>query len=536
MSIINGSVSSSITYSYYLVSPNIGEFIIEPASLEYKGETYSTKELKISVIKGSSKKHRTSNSNQAMSNEELKENVFIRAIANKHNVVQGEQVTVTYKLYTKLNISSPQLSKLPQYKGFWAEELNSGKNIQFKNEMYKGERYRAATIKRVALFPTKSGKLTVTPFELEIPVMVKRKASRSNDPFDSFFNDSFFGRTETINFKAISNEVKINVSQLPIKGKPKSFAGAVGDYKFEVNLDKNNVKANDAITLKIKVTGSGNIELVDLPNLVLPSGFEKYDPKSSKSVRNNQTISGTKSEEYLIVPRVPGVKIIDPIKFSYYNPRLKKYKELESSQFTINVTPGDKEYTSTINGITKEDVKLLSQDIRFIQTSDFEFTEIEKGEIIKSWFWGLLIFPVFIMFVIIGYKKRQDKLNGNVQLVKSRKAEKKAKSKLKSAQKALSESNFELYYEEISKGLFGYLEDKLQLQKAESSIEKVSSLLNENGVNDELINHVKKILEECEFARFAPKSQTNKAATDLYNDTVNVIVDIENLLNSEKKK
>ena len=193
MSIINGSVSSTITYSYYLVAPNIGEFIIEPATLEFNGKQYSTEPLKISVVKGSTNSSKSANnSNQAVSNEELNESVFIRAIADKNNVVQGEQVTVTYKLYTKLNISSPQISKLPQYKGFWAEELTTGTNIQFENEMYDGVRFRTAILKKVALFPTKSGKLTVTPFALEIPVIVKRKAQRSNDPFDSFFNDSFF--------------------------------------------------------------------------------------------------------------------------------------------------------------------------------------------------------------------------------------------------------------------------------------------------------------------------------------------------------
>ncbi len=536
MSIINGSVSSTITYSYYLVAPNIGEFTIAPASIEYKGDTDSTKKLKIKVLKGSAKTQQKQTSNQSMNNDELKENVFIRALADKRNVVQGEQVTVTYKLYTKLNISSPQISKLPQYKGFWAEELASKNNIQFETEMYKGERFRTAVLKRVALFPTKSGKLTVTPFALEIPVIVKRRAQRSNDPFDSFFNDSFFGRTETIEFKAISNEVKINVSPLPSEGKPSSFAGAVGDFDFEATLDKNSVKANDAVTLKLSVSGSGNIELIDLPDVVLPPGFEKYDPKSSKNVKNQSVISGTKAEEYLIVPRVPGDKETAPIKFSYYNPRLRKYIEKTSEKFIINVAQGDKEYAPTTSGFSKEDVKLLSQDIRFIQTSNFEFTRIEKGSIIKSWFWGLLIFPVFIMFVIIGFKKRQDKMNGNVQLVKSRKAEKKAKARLKTAQKALDENNLEVYFEEVSKGLFGYLEDKLQLQKSESSIDNVAYLLIQNGVNEKLTNHVKGILEKCEFARFAPKSQTNEAATNLYNDTVNVIVEIENLINSKKKK
>lgn len=540
MTIINGSVSSTITYSYILVASNLGESSISGASLKYKGNEYKTNSLKIKVVKntsGTATTRKAKNSNQAASNAELKKNVFIRAIANKTNVVKGEQVTVTYKLYTKSNISSPQISKLPQYKGFWAKEIETGNNIQFEAEMYKGVRYRSAVIKKVALFPTKTGKLTVTPFELNVPVIIRRRrAQRSNDPFDSFFNDSFFGRTETVEFKAISNKVRVNVSSLPEDGKPESFAGAVGDFSFKATLDKNEVKANDAITLKLEVTGRGNIELIDLPDVVLPPGFEKYDPKSSKSVRNSDVVSGRKTEEYLIVPRVPGIKEIAPLKFSYYNPRLKKYIEQESPKFIINVSQGDKEYVATGSNFSKEDVKLLSQDIRFIQISNFALVKKDKGALIKSWFWGMLIFSVFLMFILIGVKKRQDKLNGNVQLVKSRKAEKNAKARLKDAQKALNENNLEKYYEEISKGLFGYLEDKLQLQKSESSIEKVSSLLEMHGVNDELIKHVKSILEKCEFSRFAPQAQTTEVATDLYNKTVKIIVEIESLINSKKKK
>lgn len=535
MSIVNGSVSSTLTYSYIIVAPNLGEFTISPASLEFKGEIYKTNSLKIKVVKTKGSGNDKTNT-QAMSNEELKENVFIRAISNKKNVVKGEQVTVTYKLYTKLNISSPQISKLPQYQGFWAKELETKNNIQFEIEMYKGVRYRSAILKKVALFPTKSGKLTVTPFELEIPVIIKRRTTRTNDPFDSFFNDSFFGRTETIQFLAISNKVLVNVAALPEEGKPESFAGAVGEFTFNASLDKNEVKANDAITLKIEVSGKGNIELIDLPEVKLPPGFEQYDPKTSKSIKSTGVISGRKTEEYLIVPRVPGIKEIASLKFSYYNPRLKKYIEHASQKFVIRVSQGDKEYTSSTNGFSKEDVKLLSQDIRFIQTSNFDLVKREKGSLIKSWFWGMLISPLLLMLISIGIKKRQDKLSGNVQLVKSRKAEKKAKLRLKDAQKALDENILEKYYEEVSKGLFGYLEDKLQLQKSESSIEKVSTLLDTSGVSSEVIKEVEEIIEKCEFSRFAPQAQNEEVATNLYNETVKVIVEIENLLNSKKKK
>ncbi len=532
---INGSVSSTITYSYIISAPKIGKFKIESATIQYNGKKFKTNALTITVTKSSGKPSSSRSSSQSMSDEELKQNVFIRAIADKKNVVKGEQVTVTYKLYTKLNISSPQISKLPRYKGFWAEELETSNNIRFSVEMYKGVRYNSAVLKKVALFPTKSGKLTVTPFELEIPVLVKRR-QRSNDPFDAFFNDSFFGRTETIQFKATSNKVVINVSPLPEKGKPESFTGAVGQFDFKADLDKNSVETNDAVTLKLTISGKGNVELIDMPDVELPPGFEKYEPKISKKVNRKSTISGFKSEEYLIVPRVAGIKVIKPIKFSYYDPRKKQYIELSSPQFTINVKQGSGTVATAGEGFTKEDIKLLSQDIRFIKTSDFQLEKIKEGNLIQSWFWYSLVIPLFIMFGFIGFKKRQDKLSGNVELMKFRKAQKNAGNRLKLAKKALDENNLATYFDEISKGLYGYLEDKLLLPKSEFTIEKVVELLNKNNVDENTVTDVKDILNKCEFARFAPQSQTREQAESVYEKAVKSIVEIENSVKTKKKK
>lgn len=531
---INGKVSSTITYSYIIVSPNTGKFKIDKATIQYKGEEFESNSLSLNVNKSSGKQS-TNNNSQSISDEELKENVFIRAIADKRNVYQGEQVTVTYKLYTKLNISSPQISKLPRYKGFWAEELETSNNIRFEVEMFEGVRYRSAVLKKVALFPSKSGELTVTPFELEIPVLVKRR-QRANDPFDAFFNDSFFGRTETVQFKATSNTVVINSKSLPQAGKPESFAGAVGQYDFKAEIDKNNIETNEAVTLKLTVSGKGNIELIDMPEVVLPPGFEKYDPKSTKNVVNKGTVSGFKGNEYLMVPRVAGVKEIDPIKFSFFNPRTKKYVELASPKFTLNIKQGARTVAGSTEGFSKEDITLLSQDIRFIKTSNFNLERIQVGNLISSWFWYSIIIPLVAMFGFIGIKKRQDRLSGNVELMKFKKAEKNANNRLKLAKKALDSEDLLTFYNEISQGLYGYLEDKLSLQKSEFSIEKVIDILKKNEVDPINVEIVENILNQCEFARFAPKSQTKDQAEELFNSSVKVIVKIENSVKTKKKK
>ena len=267
MQIINGKVSGTLSFTYIVQPVNIGDVTIPAASIDYSGKTYHSQPLKIKIEKGTPQQQKENTG--GYSQEELGKNVFILAEANKSNVFLGEQITVTYKLYTKLNIASPQITKLPSYEGFWAEEIGPLQNINFEIGMYKGERFRVAKIKQVALFPSKTGTLSVTPFELNVPVIVKKKRT-GNDIFDEFFNDSFFGRTETVEYKTKSNTIKVNVEPLP-SGAPASFSGAVGDFNFKAELDKNDVVTNESITLRLTIGGSGNIKLLKVPEIQLPA-------------------------------------------------------------------------------------------------------------------------------------------------------------------------------------------------------------------------------------------------------------------------
>lgn len=533
MQIINGKVTASLTYSYILQASDIGEFTIGSSAVEYQSKTYKTDPIKITVIKGTSKPDQAAQSG-GVSEEELAKNVFILALPDKRQAYKGEQITVTYKLYTRLNISSPQITKLPTYNGFWAEELDQNNNISFNIEMYKGERYRAATIKKVALFPTKTGVLLVTPFELKIPVLVKTKRSRG-DIFDEFFNDSFFGRTETIEYLAKSNTVNIDITPLPSQNVPESFNGAVGNFNFKAEIDKQNVEVNEAVTLKITASGKGNIKLLDLPAVKLPAGFEKYEPKTSENISRAGIVSGQKIIEYLIVPRVPGSKQIDPLEFTYFDLSKKKYITNSSPAFNINVKKGEGVFESAISGYSKEDVKLLSEDVRFIKTSTFDLMKKGEYSLVKSWFWVGALLPLIFLLCVLGLAKRHDKLSGNLQLLKYQRAEKAARSKLKIAKKALDGGDNVNFYSELSQALFGYLEDKLALQKSEFTVDKVLMELNRQDVTAELTEKVKLISEKCEFARFAPEGENNAAAQELYTSAVKVIVELENSIIAKKK-
>jgi len=529
MQIINGRVTSSITYSYILTALNIGVVKIDPASIVYNRKKYSTAALNINVEKGSPK------NTQSVSSEELDKSVFIVAEADRRKVLKGEQVTVTYKLYTKAEISTPSITKLPSYKGFWSEELETSNTIRFNIEMYKGERFRSAVIKRVALFPTSIGKLTITPFELKVPVVIKRR-NNQRDVFNDFFNDSFFGRRETVEHLAKSNRAEIEVLPLPLAGQPENFKGAVGDFNFTVSVDKNELKTNEAVTIKLSLSGRGNIKLLDLPEVVLPPGFEMYEPKSSESIVRSNVISGSKKTEILVVPRISGMKEIGPFSFSFFNPKEKRYKTITTKTFPLNVKVGDKIYDSAVGGLSKEDIRLLSEDIRFIKISNFRYTQKAENSGLKSWFWLSLIIPAFVFVAVFLFKMRSEKLSGNVELLKFRKAEKAAKGRLKNANKSLEQKDYSQFYEDISKAVFGYLEDKLTLSKSEFTQERVLKELGILKLSSELIEAVDSILNKCEFARFAPDSAPDKDASKLFEKTVEIIVRLDSSLSKRRKK
>lgn len=531
MQFINGKVSGSITFSYILQPSNVGSFTIGPASIEFSGKTYTTTSLNVKVEKGTPQQK--AESNGGYTDAELGKNVFIAAEANKSRALLGEQITVTYKLYTKLNIASPQITKLPQYQGFWAEEMDPTRTISFDVGMYKGERFRVATIKQVALFPTKTGSLSVTPFELNIPVIVKKKKT-GNDVFDEFFNDSFFGRTETVNYLAKSNTLKVEVEPLPNSNVPSSFNGAVGNFNFKAEIDKKKVFTNESVTLRLTVSGTGNIKLLNLPEPQLPAGFEKYEPKTYDNVNKGAVVSGQKIAEYLIVPRTPGEKEIPPIEFSYFNPASKKYVTLSSQPFKLSVEKGVGQYEPSASSFSKEDVKLLNEDIRYIKTSDFELEPKQDNSLIKSWFWATLILPLIALLTLVGFRKKQDKLYGNVQLLKYQKAEKAAKQRLKIAKRALDENKLTEFYSELSLALYGYLEDKLGIQKSEFTLDMAVDKLTQRKVDDGLINKMKTIAEKCEFVRFAPQGETSATANEIYEETVKIIIEIDSSV--EKKR
>ena len=521
MQIINGVSSSSLTLSYILMPNTTGAYTIGSASIQYEEKTYTTDPIKVTIVKGSQKPK--DDSGKQISNEEIAKNLFIRATIDKSKVYLGEQVTVTYKLYTRLNIASQMsVDKLPQYQGFWAEELETARNISFSREVIDGQQYNVGLLKRAALFPNQAGKLEVTPFELTIPIQVQKKKN-PNNVWDDFFGDPF-GRAEIVEYQAKSNTLKVEVMPLPENNKPESFKGAVGKFDFSATLDKQKTKTNEPINLKLDISGTGNIKLLELPPFELPNGFEKYDPKVDEQINRAGKISGTKKAEYLLIPRVAGTREIPPIEFSYFDPEKRSYQTISSKAFSVSIEQGQGGASDYAN---QQSIEQLDSDIRFIKTKFGDVNKQSEILLFNPALWIASIVPFLASLVLIGWKRKQDKLSGNQQLLRYSKAEKVARKRFKAAKKLLDQNNIELFYSEISQALFGYLEDKFHIPKSEFTLDRAGDELLKRNIKPELVEKMKTNAQKCEFIRFAPGTNPSQAMNEMYQSFSDVVISIE---------
>ncbi len=537
--IINGKVSRSVEYTFtYMLSAGAeGIFEIQPAQINVDGTSYKSNPVKIQVVKGATQQgQQGSQQNQqgGTTTQDFKDDVFIRAVVNKRNPMQGEQIIITYKLYYRINISAPEFTKEPSFKGFWKNDLMKDRQsyVQY-TENYKGQQYNVAELKKFALFPQRSGKITIEKADAITQAQVRAKTQqRSKDPFfDNFFNDPFFNRYQTIEIPLAVNAITINVSPLPTSNRPGDFSGAVGNFKFDASIDKTELKANEAINLKFIVSGTGNVELVDKINVTFPPDFEVYDPKITKNINTSGNgVSGRKTFEYLIIPRTKGEFKINPVKFSFFDLAKKSYITLTSPEYTINVAKGDGSQAEVAySGVNQADIKYIGSDIRHIKIKDTGLRLIGSFFFGSTPFYILLIVPValFILFVI--FMKNELKKRSNIALMRNRKATKVAKKRMKQAHTYLKENNKEKFYVEVSQALWGYLSDKFSIPMANLSMETVNETLTNKDVKEETINQFIETLNNCEYARFAP-GESSSAMESIYNESVKIISHIENEL------
>jgi len=521
MQIVNGRVSGTVTFTYYLYARQAGKYTIGPALVEYKGSQLRTQSLQIEVAAG---KPRTQ-TKEAEPGQDIAENLFIRATIDKQRVKQGEPVTITYKLYTRLTVSGYDIAKAPVYQGFWAEEIEQPKQPSVMAEMYEGKQYRVAMIRKTALFPTQSGRLVITPLEVRCAFQMPSKR-KSNDPFDSFFNDPFFSRTQSVEDEFKSNPLTVTVDHLPGNA-PAGYSGAVGRFTFAATVDSREVKTGDPITLRLTVSGTGNVKLLTPPKPVLPADFEAYEPKISEEIsRDGGVIKGKKVAEYLLIPRNAGTRTIEPVVFSYFDLDRNAYTQLRSQRFDFTVLPG-RDVSAGASVAAKSDVRLLGEDIRYLKLDLGEVVPLSSSPFTSGWFLLLLVCPPILFLAAFAYRRRQDKLSGRADWIRAAKAGKEAARRLKLAKKLLSQGNTESYHAEISKALMDYLSDKLRIQKSVLTLDDAALLLEQRGVPSETLQLLRSCIERADFARFAPAADTQAARTELLGTAESLISSIE---------
>ncbi|MBI5726699.1 MAG: protein BatD, partial [Ignavibacteriales bacterium] len=527
MQIINGAVSGSRSFSYYLQAKEKGKFTIGSASVVNSGKTYKSQPIVIEVVQGSAKpkQQQQGGGDAQTSSAEIGENVFIRAYADKSTAFYGEQINITYKLYTRLRLSTPQISKLPSYPGFWAEEIAMPQTLQAANEVLNGKKFVSYTIKQVALFASQTGELSVTPFKLKIPVTIEKRR-KSNNPFDDFFNDPFFAQAQTVEYEAVSNTLKVQVKPLPEQDKPANFSGAVGNFTMDVKADKSTGKQNEPIALTVTVSGTGNLQLLGTPELNLPPTIEKYDPKINEDINRSGTIGGRKSFEFLLVPRVEGRQEIPPVSFSYFNIQKKKYETINSNPIELTVQKGDGSFAGG-STLAKERVNLLGQDIHYIKTRLTDVLPAKYSFVQNPVAWVLFAFPFLSLAGVAAFRFKQGQKMLNKDFVRNKKAEKLAKAKLKNAAKAIQANQVDLFYTELSAGLTGYAENKFAIDRADLTIDSLRSQLQALNFTEEIVNEFCSTIEKCEYARFAPSTDKQAGMQQLYEAAKNLIVKIE---------
>ena len=536
MQIINGKTtkSSQTTYTYVLKPLKAGKFTMPQATAMVKGKEITSQPVTIEVVASSDGNSSARQSQPAQQTQRQQqagvvsdEDIFLRVSLSRSNVVVGEPITATIKLYQRVNIAGFESAVFPTFNGFWSQETEAPSNIEFARETYDGKIYNSALLRKFVLIPQQQGSITIDPAELVCLVQM-RVSSPGTSIFDGFFDDY-----RTVRKKVVSKPLTVNVSPLP-SGAPASFGGGVGQFTMSAKLSKDSLKTHEAASLMITLSGNGNVSLLEAPKVSFPPDMEVYDTKVSEKV-DKGGLAGSKFYEFPFIPRSYGDFTIEPIKYSYYDVNAKKYVTLETSPITFSVAKGNETETvgTLVPGVVQKDVRNLGSDIRFINTKDPLLSP--KGEFMvgSGLFWILLI--IIVLAAVAGYaaQRKYAARRADVAGTRNRKATKMALKRLHLADTFLKQDLHTAFYEELHKALLGFISDKLNIPFAELSRERISQALKDEKVSDSYADTFIGILDACEFARYAPDSG-HEAMAAHYEQAVDVISSIDSNMKGKK--
>lgn len=526
---INGQATSSVTtaYDYIIQADQEGNFTIGPATCVVDGKKISSQSFNIKVTKAdpntATHQHQSQYGGHSQSQQTTQtfdaNSLFAKASVTKSNPYQGEQIIISYKIYTQVPISQFQIDKLPGNKGFWSEDLSSQRTeVKQWEETIDGKRYQVAEIRRGALFAQESGKLEISPIDLDVLAMVQRQRRRTGTIFD-LFDDPFFSSAQAVEKHLRTNALTINVKPLPAA--PDNYTGGVGNFNIKAETDLTEVRANEAITYSITISGQGNLMLITPPEIAFPKTFEVYDPEISDNIKyTDNGVSGSRTFEWILIPRTEGSYTIPEVKLTYFDPSSKQYINKTAPSISLKINKGDPKSLKNVS-TSKGDIQHLNNDINYSKRVVSNIKSKNSNNI-EWWFWAALGIITIACVTITILNNKHEEQEKDIAGTRLRRATKEAKKRLKKAEKHLNSGDDEAFYVEIYRSIWGVVSDKFNIELSKLSSETVENCLLEKHVGEEQRRRILKLLHEVDFARFAPGDASEKKQ-NIYNEALNLI-------------
>jgi len=543
ISIVNGEMTknTTYTYTYVLQGTSAGHFDVSEAQAAVGGTVYKTSAFSIEVIdeggSGASSASPSSAAGDPTSAQQPAsvsgEDIFVRAAADKTSVYKGEPVRVTFKLYTRIPMSGVENQRFPSFNGFWSQELNVD-GYQWQRENYNGKVYDARVFSEYLLYPQQTGTLTVDAMDLTVVAQIVSQTQQRQSILDDFFGMGTDIRE--VRRKLSSQPLKINVKSLP-DGAPAGFSGAVGQFEMEADMPAASISANSAAAYTVRISGRGNLPLIQAPKVKFPTSFEQYNVKTTESLKSSATgISGYRRFEYPFIARAEGEYTVPEVEFSFFNPKSAQYVTLLSRQFRVSVTPDSSSVgnvsSGVVSGLTKEDIKILGQDIRFIRLGNPHLEPKGRFFMWSPWYFvsmaSLLILSAVLYVLLSRYLKNMR----NDTFVRGRRANRLALQRLRRAEAYMKQSREHGFYDEMLKAMWGYMSDKLNIPVSLLGKENVREQLSRRDISTQLIERFLSLIALCEQAQYSPEASSQMH--EVYNEGVELISKFESVIRKKK--
>ena len=536
--IVNGSMTKSVSYTYtfVLLPQAAGNVTIGAAEVKVDGSSYRTRPLPIEIVnegEGSRAQQQQGGSNRADDTQADaqsrigKDDILLRAVVSRSSVYKNEPLHVAFKLYTRVPYVNIVPESAPSFNGFWSQDLSDPNSARVGRETYAGKVYETRVLYDYLLYPQQVGSLTIDPVDMTVVAQVVVQ-SRHADPF-------FGGGREVFNVprKVQSQRATVQVKALPA-GAPASFSGAVGNFTMDTQFPSERIAANSGATVTVKISGTGNLTFVQAPKLPLPTSFEQYNVKTTESINTSASgISGYRQFEYPFIARAEGTYDVEPVEFSYFDPARMQYMTLRSRPLELEITPdakggGGDAYVVQGRGMSKEEVKMLGQDIRFIKLGNAQLRPVREPFLFGAAYWGLLVGILALFTAVYVALRKQIRESQNAALVRGKRANKVAVQRFRVAKRYMEEQNRHAFYEEMLRALWGYMGDKFNIPVANLTKENVREELHKRGVSSEDSQRFTDIITRCDEAQYSPVESARM--NDVYSEGVNLISRIESVI------